>query len=145
MPLMDWNDGLSIHVDFVDDDHKYLLHLLNSLGDAVRENHGNEALGKILQELLYYTGYHFSREEEFMSEINYPHLFTHQQIHNKFAREVRTVFEEHKAGKPVLTTSVLDMMKGWLINHIALEDKRISLFLNPPAIKTFDELNDPQV
>jgi len=63
MPLMEWNERLSVGVASIDAEHKRLVGMLNELYDAMQARHSQEALGKVLDGLINYTASHFKHEE----------------------------------------------------------------------------------
>ena len=63
MPLIAWDQGFSVGVGSIDEQHKKLIGLLNDLHDAMRFGKGRDVLGKVLAELIDYTAYHFRTEE----------------------------------------------------------------------------------
>ncbi|MGH9681879.1 MAG: bacteriohemerythrin, partial [Candidatus Acidiferrales bacterium] len=79
MPLMSWNEKMSVGVDVLDMDHQKLVGLLNQLFDAMQSGHGKESLSKILDELVSYTKFHFAREEKLFSHSDYPDTASHRK------------------------------------------------------------------
>jgi hemerythrin len=43
-----WDDALSTGEETIDNQHKYLVETLNSLGDAINEGHAIELIARIL-------------------------------------------------------------------------------------------------
>jgi len=74
MPLFPWSDDLSVKVTLIDDQHKKLIALINSLHDAMRAGEGKQVLEKTLKELADYTVYHFQTEEKYMQAVPLPDL-----------------------------------------------------------------------
>ena len=82
MPLMEWNDKLSVGVAQFDNEHKKLVAMVNELFDAVQGGHGKEALGKILDGLIAYTKTHFANEERYFQQHGYADYAQHKAEHD---------------------------------------------------------------
>ena len=100
MALMTWTDKLSVGVGVIDDDHKKLVGMVNELYDAMQAGHGKEKLGRILDDLVKYTKFHFAREEKFFAETGYPAAGPHKQQHEALTRQVLDVQKNTTRGPP---------------------------------------------
>jgi hemerythrin len=136
MPLMQWNDKLSVGIEVFDNDHKKLVGMVNDLFDAMNSGKGKEALSRVLDGLITYTKTHFAREEEYMTKAGYPKLAAHQKEHADLARQVLDVQKKwHEGQNAVLSMEVLNFLKNWLIKHIQGSDKEYGPFLHGKGIK----------
>lgn len=131
MPLMEWNDKLSVGFDNIDNDHKHLVGLVNELHDAVRAARGKEVLGKVLDGLISYTKTHFAREETEMAKLKYPKAADHMKEHASLAHQVLDIQAKYKAGNTaVLSMEVMAFLRDWLLKHIQGSDKALGAFLS---------------
>ena len=78
MPMMQWNNSLSVNVDAMDLQHQKLVKLTNQLFDAMKVGKGKQAIEGVLRELVSYTKVHFAAEEKLMQEYDYPDYFDHR-------------------------------------------------------------------
>ncbi len=134
MALIEWSENYSVKVKTIDNQHKKLVDLINELHGAMREAHGKDVLGKILNELTEYTVFHFSTEEKLMNDNGYAGYVAHKAEHDKLTKQVIELNGNLKSGKGVISQEVLFFLKDWLLNHIAVTDKKYSLFLNNKGI-----------
>ena len=134
MPLLTWNNDLSVNIKEIDSQHKKLVDLINELHDEMMAYKGKDVLGKVLSELLSYTKTHFFTEEEMMNSNGYPAYLTQKQEHDKLTKKVAELKNEFDAGKIVLGTEVMKFLKDWLTNHIMKSDKAYTPFLNSKGI-----------
>lgn len=118
MPLMTWNDELSVKVKEIDDQHRKLIGLINILNDAIQAGEGKQILEETLSELVDYTGYHFQTEEKYMKKFEYPGYLAHKVAHDEFARQVLTHQANLKADKFVEPLVVMAFLKVWVTSHI---------------------------
>jgi hemerythrin-like metal-binding protein len=82
---------------------------------------------KSLRAMQNYARYHFDFEEEHMRKMGYPNLFEHKRIHKDFDNKIYTYLRDIQAGELVLDTEILKIIKKWLYEHIATEDKKYAL------------------
>lgn len=117
-----WDDSLSVNIGPLDEQHKMLISLIQSL----QQNSEQEHLSKCLDELIDYCGFHFNDEENYMKHCNYPDLENHMKIHQEFSRKITQMvkdFEKNSLTSATITTFLID----WLLNHIKKIDKQYSL------------------
>lgn len=135
MPLMTWNEKMSVGVKVLDDDHKRLVALVNELHDALKTGHGKDALGKILDSLVTYTKSHFAREEQFFARTNYPDSAAHKKEHDDLTNQVLQVQAKFNSGASTgLSLQVMNFLRDWLTNHIQGSDKKYGPYLNSRGI-----------
>ena len=125
-----WDNSFSVGFDPIDDQHKSLVSMTNELFQACK--HGAVAADiAFLQTVKKAVGYaktHFADEEGYMREANYPHLGEHKKQHEDFVAAIIKTIEEFEAGN----TEPIDMarfLKKWLLNHIAISDKKYMPYL----------------
>jgi hemerythrin len=136
MPLMTWTEKMSVGVEVLDNDHKKLVDMVNTLFDGIQGGHGKEAVGKILDGLIAYTVEHFNREEAFFAKTGYPDAAAHKAQHEDLCKQVVDVQQKFKSGAtPTLSLEVMNFLKNWLVNHIQGTDKKYSAYLNSHGIK----------
>ena len=69
-----------------DDEHKKLIDMLNRLYEGMKNRQGKEVVGKVLDDLVSYTKYHFAREEEFFAKTGYPAV-EHKKEHKELMEQ----------------------------------------------------------
>ncbi len=124
MAFMEWNDSLSVRIDEIDQQHKKLIELLNTLYDAMSEGKGRDVLADIIKELKDYTVYHFGTEEKYLREFNCDVYEEHKAIHDKFVNEVLEFEKKFLEGSLILSIEVATFLKNWVSNHILGDDKK---------------------
>jgi len=127
MPLMEWNNTLLLEVEPFDEHHEHLFCLLNRTYDLIVANASPDSFNELFKELRDYTMYHFSAEELWMHEQDYPLKEMHISQHKSFLEEVVRFEEEFAAkGEPV-SLGVLTFIKEWLVHHIYKVDAEYAL------------------
>lgn len=128
--LIEWNNGYSVGVAEMDEQHKQLVKLLNDLYAAMQTQKSSEAIGKVLNKLISYTEKHFSDEEEFMKKYSFPGLGSQMKEHTAFTDKVLKFKSDYDAGRTSMSVSITSFLKDWLLNHISISDKKYGEYVN---------------
>jgi len=135
MPLMDWNDEMSVGVKAMDDDHKKLVDILNELNESVVTGEDHKALGVALEQLIQYTRNHLAREEELLARCDYPDSKEHHTGHDRMIGKALLAQANFRMGStPTLSAEILLFLKDWLTSHILGSDKDYGPYLNAKGI-----------
>jgi len=126
MPLIEWNETLSVGIKSLDDQHRELIALINQLNDAMKAGKAREIITTVLKEVIDYTSYHFSTEEEHMDKVNFSGSFTHKIEHKKLVEKALSLHRDVEAGKLMVTIEVMNFLQQWVTNHILGTDKKYS-------------------
>ncbi len=118
-----WKDEYSVGIETIDEDHRKLLNLINQLQTAVHYNYGPSFERKALDELIDYTKYHFSREEKFMRECQYPDYAGHKAEHEKMIEKLNDLLSEYDRRGPAGIEQIAHFLRDWLIHHINGSDQ----------------------
>ncbi len=123
MAYIEWTDDYLTGIDVIDDDHKHLFKLINTLNDSAEIGLDIDTIGVALNDLALYVERHFSREESFMENFAYPDLLVHMRGHRSIANQVRsfqTAYEENPG--TIGTDKFLEFIRDWLTSHILKSD-----------------------
>jgi len=132
---MTWTDKLSVGVKELDEDHKQLVGMINTLYDGMSKGKGKETLGPILDGLIGYARFHFGHEEEFFAKSEYPHAAAHKAEHNNFTRQVLDIQTRLRSGAAgSLSLEGMNFLKNWLVVHIQGSDKKYGAHFNANGI-----------
>lgn len=125
MAFVKWSEAMSVGVSRLDRDHKILIGLINRLEEASAGGGAGAAqvMAEVLEVLVAYTIFHFSREEAVMEACGYPALGQHHEDHVALTQEVQDW--QQRFCEDLDSIAPLDMLhflKGWLNHHILLQD-----------------------
>ena len=134
MAFFNWSEDLSVGVKASDDDHKKLIEMLNRLYEGMKSGQGKEVVGKVLDDLIRYTKFHFAREEEFFTRTGYPAV-EHKEQHRLLVKQAEDLQSRYKSGENSLSIDTLDFLRDWLTIHIQVTDKKYSVHLNAAGIR----------
>jgi hemerythrin len=131
MPFAEWSDEFSVGVEEIDDDHKRLLGLLKNLQNAVEARERRDVLGKLLDELIHYTNYHFAHEEALFLRTNYPGYSAHERKHQALTTTAHAIREDFQlSASMALPRQVLVFLKNWICEDILGADRDFGRYFN---------------
>ncbi len=130
MKPIKWNEKFELGFKKIDDQHKNLVGILNEVIEARNENKQAEIISGTLDKLVKYTQYHFSAEEKFMEEHNYPRIAEHKLLHKELVQEVEKINRDFDADNVEKVDEVFDLLIHWVLNHILEKDMDYKKFIN---------------
>lgn len=105
-----------------DAQHRVLFEIL----DLVKSS---EEGSKVLFRLRDYTENHFSLEERYMEELDYPGLEAHTQAHNSFRSEINQLLEQGVEPDAAFRDLIATFLTEWLKRHVFGIDKELEAFI----------------
>lgn len=127
--MFEWNKKYSSNIQLIDDEHKKLFEIGQSIYDLALHKQYIDYYDRILDlidELKDYTVYHFSDEERIMELYEYPDFENHKKIHEEFVEKIENINlntiddDQQKA-----IIKLLDFVYVWIEKHILGQDLRI--------------------
>ncbi|MCP4670155.1 MAG: hemerythrin family protein [Desulfobacula sp.] len=113
----EWDDSFSVANEKIDQQHKMLFELANSIRDDLNQ----PGIKKIIMDLYQYTREHFTAEEQMMQRISYPKLEEHKELHGDLITKLNTLsaqsFEDDESVNNFIT-----FVYDWLTHHILNRD-----------------------
>jgi len=120
MEILEWNESFSVGVKKIDYQHRKLISLLNELLMASATGQHHEVIGKVLEELVAYTDYHFKAEEELFRV--HPRFAKHHGIHQGFVKQALALLKAYLDGDDDLTSETIAYLQNWVKEHILETD-----------------------
>ena len=97
-----------------------------------------EHLERVLSELLNYVDVHFMSEEALMEKLAYTQEKNHHRLHEDFKRTVAKLKLEYDGGNHHSLSSLVTLLRQWLLTHIVIEDKKFSHFCEADPQKSLN-------
>jgi len=131
-PFAEWKDDYKIGIPEVDEQHKSMVKLINDLHAGLSLNSKENktvTFKSAVKEAIEYVKNHFNTEEKYMSEYQYPGLQEQQKMHKQFIIELLSSVKSFEYNNMRAPIDLLIFLKNWLLEHIAVEDKKIGEFI----------------
>jgi len=129
MPVIEWVEDLSVHVDEIDEQHRGIIEIINDLHDALLGSKTSEldnARIKALDAMEEKVSSHFATEEAYMAGIDYPDLNGHLEKHSAFLRLLRQHRKDLQDGVILLNSELMKTLASWFVDHELGEDQKFS-------------------
>lgn len=139
MDLLIWSHSYSIGNGQVDEQHRKLMALINTLHN-IQTGESDGDVGSVVQELIDYTVYHFESEEKLQQESGYPGFPEHKKIHEKLVAEVSEKAALLATGEQTIREELMLFLTNWLKDHILGEDRKFGNYLKSQEDEEEDDL-----
>lgn len=114
--LIQWNDVNTLGIPILDEQHRGIVSVINTLDIFIRQNKAEFFLGTLFTMMDCYTKVHFATEEELLRLAGYPLLDCHRKLHGDLIRESFSLANQSlRLGEPKV---YLHFLKNWWVNHI---------------------------
>jgi two-component system cell cycle response regulator len=123
MGHIEWNDGMSVGVESIDEDHKTLLLLVNEINEAINNDSTHIIIIDIFEKLEKYVKIHFSKEERLLEQCNYGDIEEHKKQHIDFINKIPELRSELLHADTIeVAQDIYLFLFNWLMNHIIIDD-----------------------
>lgn len=133
--IIAWDERYSVGVPSIDSQHKKLLEIANDLYKACRTGSADKAFADAVHGAVDYVKVHFAFEEGLLQAHGYPDFAAHKKEHEAFVLDVIRQVQEFTSGKPFVPNAFVRSLRDWTLQHIAMTDKRYSVYLAERGVK----------
>jgi hemerythrin-like metal-binding protein len=126
-----WMPSLSLGIDAIDNQHRELIDIINSLLKAIVKGSNKKEISGVIKFLEDYTALHFGTEEGYMIKYNYAGYHDHLSQHLEFVEKLHAVKKNYgeRGASSEAVINLINQLIEWLINHISITDKTMGIFL----------------
>lgn len=148
MDAIEWNESYSVGVAELDEQHKGLFKIINTIFESDDLSVNSQTITDLLSKMAKYTTAHFDVEEKYMSECDYPDIASHIRAHDTFRKKVDELRLAQKAENKNMPSDMSRFLYEWLVNHIMFCDKKYEPYItghnsdNADKKQTTAALND---
>ena len=117
-----WTDKNSLNIPIIDEQHRGIVSIINSLHYFIKQGLGFQALLPTIIIMEQYSIIHFEAEQSLLKKYGYPDYDNHYLLHAKLRENIKAIKAQSFLNKD--TDAVIDFLKNWWIHHINFEDKK---------------------
>lgn len=125
-----WDESLNVGIDAIDEQHRYLVDLINDLYEVVSQKRGAREVARLIKATDAYAKVHFRSEEMMMRLHEYKGIEQQEQQHRAFEDKIGEFYEELHDNPLVAQFDVLSYLRDWLIHHIRVEDAKLRTLIS---------------
>lgn len=129
MPLMAWDQSMSVGVKEIDEQHQHLFLLANDVANGLRKGFDKDSIQKSLRVLCDYAVEHFAAEEALMDMDTYKEYDLHLNEHMQCTTKAMDFLEMFCDDKIVDMNDFLQFLLFWIRDHIMTMDMTLARFL----------------
>jgi len=135
MPFIEWKDSYNIGVKEIDNQHRGLFDIISKLFNSRQYEPDGKYFFLTLNKFMEYAQVHFSTEERYMQEAQYPKFTEHQHEHELFIAQVSRLIQDVEIKEPESEDKTLYFLKDWYIAHILGTDRDLEKTLQAKGFK----------
>ena len=126
MPLFRWLPEYSVNEAELDNNHKKLFYILNTVYENVMNSQKLDCVLPVIDELSEYARYHFTEEEKYMREKGFQEIDAHISEHREFKHKIEALKTNQSGNNLEVTKELIIVLGGWLLHHVIKEDTKYS-------------------
>lgn len=118
--LIVWSDIHDTGIPIIDQQHRGIVSIINSLFFFMRHKQGNDILNATVTMIGQYTKIHFVTEEKLLKSTGYPDFEAHKRLHEQLINESTLVGGQSLRNQD--PSEYLIFLRNWWLNHINKHD-----------------------
>lgn len=131
-----WKESYKIGHDQIDAQHQELFEIANEAFHEVPDSQRDNKNKEVMKKLYHYMKEHFKDEEAFMSEINYPELDKHKELHKEIINDCNELLQDiNDMDAEVFEKELAKTIDRHLIKHVIEDDNKIMQWYTKESIK----------
>ncbi len=127
-----WSKEFEVGDPEIDRQHYNLINNSVKLLNSIDRNAVKDDIYELIRFIENYTNYHFSAEEKYLAEHNYPFIERQKRQHKNFRRSFKLLKEEIDSGsmtKIYIMFRTQILLIDWIVNHVLKEDQHFGKFI----------------
>ncbi len=127
-----WQSDYKINIPTIDAQHKQLFNTYTDLNEALKAGLKPSVIEDTLNRLQLYVTRHFTMEEKYMEESEYPRMAEQVEAHKYFSQRFSEILQEFKNDglTPGIVKTIQSELGSWLQDHVSELDMDFGRFYN---------------
>ncbi|MBL0711429.1 MAG: bacteriohemerythrin, partial [Colwellia sp.] len=123
MTALIWDEGMSVGIEVIDNDHKQIIAILAKLTSVKHGKADTQEIEAIFLELSTCISEHFAIEEALLEQAEYSDIVAHKESHQAFIDNLPKLKQQWLTHDNLATSESITMfLYQWIIHHILIED-----------------------
>ena len=135
MEKIQWKDEYSVGVALLDEQHKRMIEIINTLIDAPTADVGSKTVAETLKKMAEYSQAHFQEEELLFEEFGYPDAAAHAETHKEYVQQTVVFCGAAMTHVDAVPERLLRFLKDWWVDHILGEDLKYKEFFKEAGVR----------
>ena len=127
MTLFTWYEKYSVNNEELDGHHKILFNILNKLYENCMADANANRLDQLIEELISYSNYHFTAEEQHMRNSGYTGIDRHMIEHRAFTERTLQLKQDVDKDDFEGSKELIVFLGNWLLHHVMEDDRKYSV------------------
>lgn len=127
-----WQNNYKINIPTIDAQHKQLFNTYTNLNQALRSGLKPSVIEETLNRLQYYVTRHFTMEEKYMADSDYPDIAEQVAAHKYFSTRFSEILQDFKKHglTPAIVQTIQNELGNWLQDHVSRLDMDFGRYYN---------------
>lgn len=125
MSLIEWKNAYSVGVPAVDEEHREMIDLINTLYENMRSAEQEPDVMAFLGEIYARIAAHFALEELLMQHHGYDEYREHKLDHEHLLEEIRNIMDDYEDGRVLDDDELANRLDVWFCEHFRTRDARL--------------------
>lgn len=127
--LITWSDELSVGIDSIDEQHKMLINIINSLHEALESGNKKNDIESIFDYLNVYIRKHFAYEEQLFDQYGYVETEEHKAEHEVLLKQLKDLHQKMNEGNFMVAIELMAFLKDLFTIHLLKVDMAYASYL----------------
>ena len=123
MDIIKWRDSFETGVPSMDEEHRQLIELINTMYKVMRNKQSPEVISDVLNKMQDYGRQHLENEEKMMQETGYDRFAEHVELHKQYLERMDQLLVLADGKNEEINREVYHFLRNWWTGHIIKEDK----------------------
>ena len=135
--FINWKKEWETGIKKIDEQHKHFVGIINQVDVLNEDGKEKDKLEPIINDLMEYARVHFSTEEGYFDDTDYPDTDEHKEKHQELLGKVINFGNRFKNEEEVsqVVKELLIFLKDWLDEHLIEYDHKYVPWLTEHGIK----------
>jgi hemerythrin len=128
-----WKKSYRVGIPKIDEQHKTLFKYIENVYTPLLDMNKADDFEERLGTLISFAREHFAEEEELLRRRKYPFAEQQKEEHQRILSRLDLYYNRLCTGRDEAEVDFLEYLKGWIVAHTLLEDRKYGLILGCEA------------